>query len=538
MERLNLPCGYYMDDHGLHLPKDDSVLSNFILIPETVYYRGEDVSPFACRLACMKYDGSKVTVAPRKKLAELTNSFWRTPPPGCWYAPDQSSPHRHLRLIFNELIGQFSVYHVTEPDRLGWLELTSGEHVYVTGGEVIGLPEEQQDAFWIADELSEFRLEQLPGYSIEEALDYFRRLFTLVPGVTDVLLANLLASILFPIFQDAGITTWFSVMLQGSSESKKTTLAKLTCCMYQRLSSHQNSCLLSLCSTSGALRKRSAQMRHCTVVYDDLFPDASSALTRKSLVLLREQANQTPREVVSGCRTVGDRRESGLVFTVENFPACMRSTSTRFLRVMLDAPVPNQLLAPIQAAPDLLGNFLHEFILRISHSYDQIQRDISSRFRSYIQSRADENACQVGSERVQQIGFILHTSVAVALNLFQDLLPYSSMGALESFRKNMGPLLQVSSRGGGGQFTTVIPYLHRMYPRYFFTMGRCWCISPTDLCTLLKTHFQDPTISEKAILTQLNACDALSKDRSNASTKKVTGHGRCLFIIPENLRSS
>lgn len=157
--------------------------------------------------------------------------------PGCCYEPGTRTPYRHMEALFQALLRNIEPVTIYQPDTLGWNILPTGEHVYVTGGGAIGKNGYiSKDHVWVSGKLERYRLETLPLASKKDAAQYFWKLYRTIPGITDILLANTLAAILFPCFKEAGIESRFPLILEGSSEAKKTTLACLTNCLYNRKS--------------------------------------------------------------------------------------------------------------------------------------------------------------------------------------------------------------------------------------------------------------------------------------------------------------
>lgn len=348
-----LPPEYCFDERGLTWK--GRVVANYVLAPTKAYCCEGKHLPSFCDVVVLR-GGQCIPFRNHVELAELTIAWWKSPPPGCYYDPGVRAPYRQMKMLFQFLLGRLEPITVFRPSSLGWETLSTGEHVYVTGGGVISangyLPEER---VWIPSTMTQYELETLPSASKENVSQYFWKLYRAIPGITDILLANTLAAILFPCFKEAGIESRFPVILEGPSEAKKTTLACLTGCLYNRKSNLGGN-RVTLTSTNRALERRGIELRHTLVVFDDLFPDGGRALEQKALDLIRNIANQVPRQSCSGKALDGALIECGAVITAEAFPNCGRSTRTRCLRLPLGEPIPNGLLLPLQEQPELLGN--------------------------------------------------------------------------------------------------------------------------------------------------------------------------------------
>lgn len=317
MTQQVLPGGYYFDA-GLFPENREQPISNFYMVPSTVYRLSGDTLPRFADIEIVR-SGGTIPLSQRIALAQLTSQWWKKPPPGCVYYPGVRGAARHLQTVFQLLLGQLEAVEVFQPTKLGWTQLPSGDPVYITGSGAIGaegfLP---SDRVWIPESLKEYQLEQVSEASLDSAPDYFWGLFGAIPGTTGILVANALSAILFPIFQAAGVNSCFPLILEGPSEIQKTTLACLTSSLYNRRSSSRGN-IVTLNSTKRALEQRGADIRHATIVFDDLFPDGRSALERKAMDLIRDIANQLPREARSGKTLTGIAMECGAVITAEYF---------------------------------------------------------------------------------------------------------------------------------------------------------------------------------------------------------------------------
>lgn len=530
--------GYRLDEGVLVRENDGRVIANFFLVPTKAYcYKGETLPSF-CDIAVVR-DGQSIPFKNRMKLSELTSAWWKAlhPPPGCYYGLEVKSPYRPIETLFQMRLGKLEPVSIFQPAMLGWDMLPTGEHVYVTGGGALGTNGYLlEDQVWIPNELQQYRLETMPEASESESAQYFWKLYRMIPGITDILLANVLAAILFPCFKEAGIESRFPVILEGPSEAKKTTLACLTGCLFNRKGSPRG-CIATLTSTNRALEKRGIELRHALVVYDDLFPDGGAALEQKAMELVRDIANQVPRQSRSGKVLDGSVMECGAVITAEAFPNCGRSTRTRCLRLPLREPVRNDTLLPLQEQPELLGNVFQTFIMQIAGDFEGTTRQIAKDFREYRQSRARSTSAE--SERLCEIGFVLYT--ALKMYLWQEYEPSSSkvQDELNRFQacvmQRIRWQLSPQAAPGRGWMISATAELVKRWPKEFLWRPGYVCITPGKLCCLLQKRYGDKTINVHEIIGQLRGEQLLAIDRSGAATKKIKGYGRCLHINKQKL---
>lgn len=536
----DLPNGFAFDERGLIQTSGNRVIANYYLKPIRVYRHPSTSLPSFCDIELV-WDGKYFRFQDRMELSELTDAWWKDSPPGCYYSQEVRAPYRQMKVLFHKLLGDLEPVEIFVPESLGWTMLPTGEHVYVTGSGAIGpdgySPESQ---VWIPDALKKLKMEMetLPSASKEDAARYFWGLYRLIPGVTDILLANALSAILFPCFKEAGVESRFPIILEGHSEAKKTTLACLTSCLYNR-KSDLRSCIAALTSTGRALEKRATNFRHMPLVLDDLFPDGGSNLEKKVLEFIRNIANQVPRESCSGNSLEGSTMECGAVITAEAFPNCRRSTRTRCLRLILKDPIPNNVLKPLQKCPELLGNSFQEFIMRVAGSFEEIVQQITDDFQGYRSGRAQLEAPSVSSERLYEIGFVLYTALKIYFE--QEYEPDASIveQELSRFQDHLNGCIawQLSPQAapGRGWLISATADLIKNYPKEFFYRAGCVCITPKHLCYLLQECYRDKTISVPDITRQLRSEDLLSMDKSEVATKKVKGLGRCLCIDLQKL---
>lgn len=262
-------------------------------------------------------------------------------------------------------------------------------------------------------------------------------------------------------------------------------------------------------------------------------------MEQKALELIRNIANQIPRQSCSGNTLEGAAMECGAVITAERFPDFGKSTRTRCLRLGLTGPIPNGLLLPLQEKPELLGNVFQTFIMQIAANYDKTAQKIAEDFRKYRSSRAQPGASALSSERLYEIGFVLYTALNVFLS--QEYGAESSMMSkeLDFFKDRLNRRIQwqlsPQAAPGRGWLVAAIADLVRQYPKAFLMRPGYVCIRPERLCLLLQEKNRDKTISIPEIIRQLRSEQLLSMDKSGVATKKIKGYGRCLHIAKQRL---
>lgn len=523
-----LPDGYEFREGYLY--RDGACISNFFARPTALYHRQGDAFPFACDLEIHQASGSKVLE--HFLLSDLSDDWWKEPPPSCYYVSQQKNTHRAVRFVFQSLMEAAPVTSVEEISELGWHRLPSGQMTYIAGKDILADNASiDSKHLWISDKIKGVCIESEPDTRIDDALQFFWDFFFLMPGITDILLTYTFLSFLSPLFRDVGIIPRFPLILEGPTESKKTTLACLACGTFMRKSNPRH-CVVGLTSTRSAVELRARGMQHCVLIVDDLFPDGKAPQKEKALALIRDVANQDARETRSGNSLVSNKMDCGVVLTAEFFPSCGQSTRTRCLRLKLFRPIQNALLKPFQDRPALLGNVFKAFLQKTAIRYSEIVSVISEDFQKYRASRAEEGQIGVKSERLAEIGFCLVEALDIVLKIF----PREDANCiLKDFQARVNAWIdwQLSPEATMElcDVVSILPELQRQHPDKFFSHNNCTCITPDELCKLVRTRFGDPTITKSSVLRVLQDRGVLVKDRSNVATKKIAGR-RYLFLRP------
>lgn len=530
---IALPLGFKFHGQGLSL--DGANLGNFVVCPKKVYRRQGEVIPFACDLEIRTTE--QTMSFDRIPFRELTEEWWKNPPPGCWYDTQKRRPDREMQRLFQACIASASQVDIVQPEKIGWTKLPSGKMAYITGDQVIGSAPEDTFLVWPPEHAEELVFEEEPASSLEDAVAYFWDLFHTIPGITDVLMVYTLFSFLSPLFREAGLTSRFPIVLEGATESKKTTLAALTCGAFRRKTNPHN-CMVGLTSSRSAVELRAGQMRHCTLIVDDLFPDGGRSQQEKALNLIRDFANQDAREIKLGKSIVGNRLDCGMVITAEFFPPCERSTRTRCLRLKLRERIPNMVIYPFQESPALLSKFFEAYLERISKNYQVLTDKVAKDLQEYRKQRACDLSNLISSERLSEIGFMLYETLDLLFTIFPD---QSKEDCLNCFQEEVNQWIawQLSPEAVPElrDIVSSIPLLYQQYPEQFREHRGCWCITPDALCQLLQVHYQDPTIDRAYVIQCLQRRMVLKKDQSGAATKKIAGQ-RYLHLIPHRLWES
>lgn len=264
----------------------------------------------------------------------------------------------------------------------GWARL-NGQPVYISGNRVIGasgwVPASQ---YALAPHLAGLTLEVDPNVSEDMAARYVRRLCSIYPGVSDLLVASTVVAHLFSLFEAAGVRPRLVMYLTGPSMTGKTTLARLIGQTYNR-SAPDDPHLINLISTTAAVHNRVAALSDCVCILDDLFPGGTLAESRRReerlSEVIRTTGNGAPKEKMGGKQAIS-QVPRGVVFATAEYPLTTLSTVARVVTLPMEAHMDVGALESLQVTPKALSSFWFYFIQWACIHHDDLVNQINSRF--------------------------------------------------------------------------------------------------------------------------------------------------------------
>lgn len=219
-----LPDGYEFREGYLY--RDGACISNFFARPTSLYHRQGDAFPFACDLEIHQSSGSKVLE--HFLLSDLSDDWWKEPPPGCYYVSQQKNTHRSVRFVFQSLMESAPVTSVEEISELGWHRLPSGQMTYIAGTDILADNASiDSKHLWISDKIKGMCIESEPDTRIDDALQFFWDFFFLMPGITDILLTYCCATS-FLRNSDRIFDKKLNLILRNISESHPMRMGRLS----------------------------------------------------------------------------------------------------------------------------------------------------------------------------------------------------------------------------------------------------------------------------------------------------------------------
>lgn len=426
----------------------------------------------------------------------------------------------------------------------GWAELNA-QHVYVAGNQVIG-PQGWVDArsYSLDESLTHLTLELDARITESEAARYVCNLCRLHPGVSNVLVAATVAGHLFSLFADAGITPRLTAYVVGPSMVKKTTLAQLICATYNR-SSTDCPHLVNLLSTTAAVHSRVASLDDCCTIVDDLNVSESRAEMRhreeRISEIIRTAGNGAGKEHMGGKNSI-TQLPRGVVVATAEYTLQAYSTMARCVVLHLDVPVSNERLTPLQRKPKALSSFWFYFLAWCSKRYDNIVRYLKSKV---AKMRQNPTMFQ-GMERMDETYLVLEAAMKLVARYMQNLNDeheQSSTKMVDTFLVSIGKvqtrqaaeLKRMRSAGDQNRFSKMLAQLYSGgqldLPKKKHLGPGCEGAASKRLLYLTmgylekvaRRHFDDSSITDRAITAELRRNGLLEMDSSNASTKKVNG---------------
>lgn len=431
-------------------------------------------------------------------------------------------------------------------ERTGWVTFNS-ERAYIAGNNLItssGIA--MRTMYKVPKELDELSLEIDKTLSIYDTAKYIVNLFKLSPGVSDVLVANLITGLLRSLFVEAGITPRFTCYLVGPPQSKKTSIACLINNIYNRTTAKEFA-LINLLSSSSAVHKSINFLQDCCYIVDDLFKSENKHDMRireeRLSEVIRTIGNNAAKVTVRGKELDNIPPNCNVVSTAE-YLLQGYSTLSRCIIIHVNKPIPNDLLYESQKNPKALSTFIFHFIKWICGNFDKLILFIRDEHNMYLQKRSIRSS---EFERQLEAQFILNTAINILLQYFLDNKIYKEDFTYlikKIFKKHCKELILIQIEDmkrsviskDENQFSKYIAYLYSnnmldlekkkkkmdKSSNGIICKGNL-CLSPGYVLQLSKKYFNDYSITINKITTELRKNGLLDIDASNRSTKKLEG---------------
>jgi len=460
---------------------------------------------------------------------------------------------RH-QLSSNDLVKEVPIYEHT-----GWV-MFNDVKAYLAGNKLITLSGiASPTTYQFPNELNKLNLEVDDTLDIKDTAKYMKNLLDLSPGVSDILVANLLSGLLRSLFVEASIPPKFTCYLVGQPQSKKTSIACHINSIYNR-SENSEYALINLLSSSSAVHNSINLWHDSCFIVDDLYESANGheMTTREERLgqVIRTVGNNSAKVTMRGKEPYNAPPNCNVVCTAE-YLIPGYSTLSRCVVIHINNPISNELLFESQKNPKALSTFVYHFIRWCCGKYNELISLISSQYNTYLEKRSHRI---VLNERQYEARFILNTSIKILLQYFIDNQIFNdiSIRAMQiKFRRSYKELLlhqeedmkQNERSNGENRFSKFIAYLYENNMIELEkkkknldndSLGIIYkdnlCLSSTYILSSSRDYFKDGSITINKIITELKQNCLLDLDKSNKSTKKVNGI-RLLHIPLNKLES-
>lgn len=298
-------------------------------------------------------------------------------------------------------------------ERLGWHRKADGTYYYCAGDTVISADMSTDIA--IAPALSnKFRLEI--DDSLEEATAADRALcHASIDGeYSSVIFATGILGLIRQLILDADIKPPSIIYLVGNSQSRKTSLSKLCCLMYNRsrLQSDSNTGISRISSSEAKTEALTDEYKDAAYIVDDLYATPDSKVKRENerrlRNVIRNYADNSPRQTMHG----GYQNSAQILVTGEYLLNTKTDVGRCFV-IKVNRQINSAALAKYQNQPLVLSTAYFYFIKWLCTHYDETVEKLR---QGFAQMRRETYAHKIGYERLYEQAFLLD----FAFGLFCD----------------------------------------------------------------------------------------------------------------------
>lgn len=302
---------------------------------------------------------------------------------------------------------------ITRFERLGWHSKADGTYYYCAGNTVISA--DMSTDITIAPALSnKFRLEI--DDSLEEAMAADRALcHASIDGeYSSVVFAAGILGLIRQMILDADIKPPSIIYLVGNSQSRKTSLSKLCCLMYNRsrLQSDSNTGISRISSSEAKTEALTDEYKDAAYIVDDLYATPDSKVKRENerrlRNVIRNYADNSPRQTMHG----GYQNNAQILVTGEYLLNTKTDVGRCFV-IKVNRQINSAALAKYQNQPLTLSTAYFYFIKWLCTHYDET---VAKLRQGFAQMRRETYAHKIGYERLYEQAFLLD----FAFGLFCD----------------------------------------------------------------------------------------------------------------------
>lgn len=449
-------------------------------------------------------------------------------------------------IIHHQVISKEHIREVPLFQQTGWTSFNDFP-AYVAGNKLItssGIIDDS--AYNIAEDLKELKLDIDHLLSTRESAEYMLKLIKLAPGISDVLVANLITGLLRSLYVEAGVIPKFASYIVGPPQSKKTTIASLISSIYNR-STNDEFALINLLSSSPAIHRSVGLLRDCCYIIDDLYmtdrKHEMKVREERLSGIIREVGNNAAKVVTVGKGLNSMPPNCNVICTAE-YLLQGYSTLSRCVIIHIDKPVSNRLLFECQKDPLALSTFVYHFIRWSCSDYNMIVTTIKEKWDKYQQQRSMRTSSY---ERQLQAKFVFQTSMSILSKYFRcqsllnndlrkDTFKQVNMYLDKMIIRQIKDMKSMAAANDDNRYSKLIINAYRKdiinleekrkkvskNSEGIIHKGNL-CLSSEYVLKLSKIYFDDKSITINKITAELRQNGLLEMDTSNKSTKKING---------------
>jgi hypothetical protein len=432
-------------------------------------------------------------------------------------------------------------------DKLGWITY-KGQPAYVAGNKVITPSGAlSPDKFAVSSELGKLNLEFNNSIDEDVAFNYFYRLLKLNKNSLSLGL-TLITSILYSVYEEAGHTPNFTVYCLGKSQTKKTTLARLICSIYNRNAS-EGAGITDLLSSSAAMKKETQKYRDCCFILDDLHPSECKADMHHREERLSERIRIAGNNSERKTQQANSLSTKCIYITTAEYMLKSYSTNARCVILHFDELIDNYDLRQFQQDKTTLPTFVFYFLLWAVGNKSKISNYIKNNIlhNNYIEP--------IPSPRLEESQQFLFTSLHIFLDYMDKVMSLTKKNRTSliiNFRKKIHMILMrqnskmeqlLKANDPEAMFQVIV----KAYQKFKIPISKpkdikncvsaihkgCVYLDPDYALYLVQKSLNNPNLTKIALNKALRSIGVLSTDHSGKMTKKLNGKRMLVFQLED-----
>ena len=427
--------------------------------------------------------------------------------------------------------------------KLGWTKTVSG-HIYVAGNTLIskdGILD--PNSYEVGKSLAQVSVNVDTSCLIRKILPRLLKRLSRYPQAALIFIYSI-SSILKSLYIDAGVPSWFTMLLVGRTQIGKTSTSKY----WSQLLHHLNDkefCVIGLDSSKAVIHERTEFFRDSVLTLDDLNNSASSETKRKKEYTLGEMVHGIANIYDHSTMRKANPFGGGLIASAE-YILPNESTINRTLLVDLKKPiVEKEIFNKYQSDRSFIPSVYFHFIQWAAERHDQLVEFIKQQLSLTTKNNLSCN------KRVNDSASIMIITGEIFNRFCIDQINDSTLvgTAMCQFHKclvvtcrNQDSVLQkLSKETVEIDFASVLYFLYRsgwldigkksLEKHDFIVKEGCLIVKTERLNSIIHENFIGVKFAPRAISKQFSELGLLDTDNSaqRKSTKKYNQQ-RAFFI--------